>query len=206
MDKKTKTKKGQDFENVLDKNMKKDSSNNQGLEKAQKSESVHDIANKQKNAVGKNGANITDETDGDTCLHMAVKQGCSIEVVQAIIGHGVDVNATNKKNQAALQMACIKKNEDAINVLLNASADPNIRDGTYGDTCLHPAVIQGCSTEVVQAIIHHGADVNAINKKNQTRFVCLEKLQNGKNSGKSGPLINLSKRLVQSSQRFCLED
>ena len=112
--------------------------------------------------------NIADDTDGDTCLHMAVRQGCSIEVVQAIIDHGADVNATNKEHETALLLACVKKNEHAINVLLNAGADPNIADDTDGDTCLHMAVRQGCSIEVIQAIIDHGADVNATNKEHKT--------------------------------------
>ena len=121
--------------------------------------------------------NITDDTHGDTCLHMALRQGCSTEVVQAIIDHGADVNATNKENETSLAIACIKKNKCAINVLLNTNADPNIADDTYGCTCLHISVIQGCTTEVVQAIIDHGADVNATNKKNQTALTvaCINK-------------------------------
>ena len=112
--------------------------------------------------------NIPDDTYGDTCLHVAVTEECSIEVLQAIIDHGADVNATNKENETALTQACLNKDEDAINVLLNASADPNIPDDTYGDTCLHVAVAEECSIEVLQAIIDHGADVNETNKENET--------------------------------------
>ena len=115
--------------------------------------------------------NIPDDSFGDTCLHKAARQECSIEVVQEIIDHGADVNTPNNENQTALLVACIHKYEGAINVLLNAIADPNITDDTYGDTCLHKAARQECSTEVLQAIIDHGVDVNATNKKNVTAFM-----------------------------------
>ena len=65
------------------------------------------------------------DADGDTCLHYAARKYWSTEVIQAVIGHGGDVNATNKKNVTALMIACEKGHKDAINVLLNAGADPN---------------------------------------------------------------------------------
>ena len=113
--------------------------------------------------------NIVD-VDGDTCLHNAARSYCSTEVLQAIISHGIDVNATNKKNVTALMIACEEGKKDAINVLLNAGADPNIAD-VDGDTCLHNAARSYCSTEVLQAIISHGGDVNATNKKNENALM-----------------------------------
>ena len=114
---------------------------------------------------------VPDDTFGDTCLHMAVRQECSIEVVQAIIDHGADVNATNKEHKTALLLACVRKNEHTINILLNAGADRNIADDTDGDTCLHVAVKQGCGIEVIQAIVDHEADVNATNKEHETALL-----------------------------------
>ena len=121
--------------------------------------------------------NIADDAYGDTCLLKAVKRKCSIEVLQAIIDHDADVNARNKKNRTALAIACLNKKEAAINILLNAGADPNIADDTYGNTCLHAAAIKECSEEILQAIIDHGADVNATNKRNQTALTnaCINK-------------------------------
>ena len=111
------------------------------------------------------------DDDGDTCLHAAITGGCSKKIIQRIIDHGADVNATNKTNQTALTLACIKKDEVAINVLLNASADPNVTDQAYDDTCLHKVVRQKCNIEVLQAIIDHGANVNATNKGNETALM-----------------------------------
>ena len=106
--------------------------------------------------------NIAD-TDGKTSIHYAVSGGCNKEALQAIINHGADVNATNKNSVTALMRACEKGYIDAINVLLNAGADPNIAD-IDGETWIHYAAHGGCNKEALQAIINHGADINATNK------------------------------------------
>ena len=113
-----------------------------------------------------------DDGGGDTCLHYAVKYDCCTEVLQAIISHGGDVNATNKRNVTPLMRACEKGNKDTINVLLNAGADPNITHAD-GETCLHDSARNAsCSKEVLQAIISHGADVNATDKNGRTALSC----------------------------------
>ena len=113
--------------------------------------------------------NVAD-TNGYTCLHATAYCGVRQGVFQAIIDHGVDVNATNKQNQTALLVACTQQNTDLINTLLNAGADPSIAD-TNGDTCLHQAVTQSSSKAILQAIIDHGAEVNATNHENQTALL-----------------------------------
>ena len=106
------------------------------------------------------------DANGNTCLHYAVDADCSKEVLEAVIKHGADVNATNKNSRTALMIACQKGNTDTINVLLNAGANPHISDSD-GNTCLINAVHGDCSKEVFQVIIKHGADVNAKNKQNK---------------------------------------
>ena len=68
-----------------------------------------------------------------------------------------------KNSFTALSSACEKRRVDAIHVLLKAGSDTNIADKN-GETCLMRAVDGDCSSEVLQAIIDHGADVNATNK------------------------------------------
>ena len=122
------------------------------------------------NVLLKAGANtnIALDASGDTCLMRAVHNDVSKEVLQTIIDHGADVNATNKQNVTALWIACDKRNADAINVLLKAGADTNIAINDPGGTCLMRAVYKDCSKEVLQSIIDHGADVNATNKQKVT--------------------------------------
>ena len=109
------------------------------------------------------------DADGDTCLHSAVRV-CSKEVLETIIRHNVDVNATNKNNRTALMIACKKGKIDVINVLLNAGANPRIADKN-GNTCLHDAVDGDCSKEVFEAIINHNANINATDKNNVTALM-----------------------------------
>ena len=114
--------------------------------------------------------NIAD-ANGSTCLHHAARNYCCTEVIQAIMSHGVDVNATNKKNVTPLMIACENGNKDAINALLNARADPNIADAN-GFTCLSFAVYGGCSEGVLKTIIEHLSDVNATSKQKKTALMC----------------------------------
>ena len=114
-------------------------------------------------------SNIAD-VDGNTCLQCFIFHKCSTEVLQTIIDHGVDVDATNKNGVTALMMASEKANVEFVNVLLNAGADPCIAIAN-GDKCLHISVIQGCSIDVLQTLIDHGVDVNATNKNSVTALM-----------------------------------
>ena len=64
--------------------------------------------------------------DGSTCLHCAVFKGCSIDVLQILTDHGVDVNTLNKNGDTALLLASCKGNIGGINVLLKDGADPKV--------------------------------------------------------------------------------
>ena len=62
------------------------------------------------------------------CIHHAVDKGCSKNVLETIVSSVADVNVTSQNNQTPLMIACENGNTSAINVLLNAEADPNITD------------------------------------------------------------------------------
>ena len=120
--------------------------------------------------------NIADDS-GVTCLMRAVGEDCSNEVLQAIIDHGAEVNSTSKENGTALMIACTRRYKYAINLLLEARANPNIVLDDTVITCLMFAVGEDCSKEVLQAIVNHGADVNATGKGNHT--VLIKACENG---------------------------
>ena len=112
---------------------------------------------------------VTD-INGNTCLHCAARNDCCTEVLQAIISHGGDVNATGFHNKTALMNSCTNRNKDAIKILLDAGTDPNITD-INGDTYLHCVTENDCSTEILQAIICHGGNVNATGFHNKTALM-----------------------------------
>ena len=120
--------------------------------------------------------NIAD-ADGDTVLHHATHKCCAVQTLQAIIDYGAHVNVPNYKSLTPLNLACRKGNIDAMNVLLNAAADPNVADAD-GDTVLHNAIFKSCNTEMLTTIIDRGANVNAINNKHRTALMLACKAQN----------------------------
>ena len=89
---------------------------------------------------------VTDFMDA-TWIHYAVLGDCtSKEILQAIIDHGADANATNKENVTALMAACLETNTDTIDVLLNAGADSTVRD-LMRATWIHQAVHRDSSSK-----------------------------------------------------------
>ena len=118
-----------------------------------------------------------DRKDCDTCLHSAIRSRCSKEILQTLISHGADVNATNEHGVAALRLTYQMGNEDTINELLRAGADPNIVDEA-GETCLHTAIRSKCSEKHLEALITHGADVNATNENHKTAIQLAYRVSN----------------------------
>ena len=100
------------------------------------------------------------EPNGSTGLHYAILHGLSGTILENMIDHGVDVNATNGAGQTALIAACVLGKEKAIKILLNSGADPNIAD-MDGIRCLQYASCTHCSTDTLQALVDHGARANA---------------------------------------------
>ena len=90
-------------------------------------------------------------------LFAAVEQG-NVEVVQALLNHGADVNKSDKHGKTALFAAAGQGNAEVVQALLSHGADVN-KSFVLGKTALHAAVEQG-NVEVVQALLSHGADVN----------------------------------------------
>ena len=113
--------------------------------------------------------NIAD-ANGCTCLHHAAGGDCSKDVLQIIINHGTDVNATTKGKETALMKACKKGNINVVNVLLNAGADTSIVDA-HSDTCLHKLLQKDCDQETLHLLLDHGAPVNVPNRSHQTAYM-----------------------------------
>ena len=142
---------------------------------------------------------------GEACLHYAVRNSCKGNVLHTVISYGADVNARNKRNVTALLIACEKGNVEAINVLLNAGADPNIVDINC-DTCLHSAVRGHCSKEVLQELIDLGVDVNARNKKFATAIViaCKQGVAKKENKDAIHVLLNAGADLTLTLHHYVL--
>jgi len=119
---------------------------------------------------------------GLTPLLFAARQGC-VECARVLAKAGADLNATNPNGFSPILLAIINSHYDVAAFLLDQGADPNIADET-GRTPLYAAVDmhtlpdsnlpwpselnnQLTSIDLIQALLAHGANVNAQLKKQQ---------------------------------------
>ncbi|CAN0420835.1 unnamed protein product, partial [Ectocarpus sp. 13 AM-2016] len=88
--------------------------------------------------------------------------GGHVEVMQALIRHGVDVNAHDSNGCTALHSAAMWDKVRAIDTLIEAGANINVQGGKYDEarsTPLHMASRKG-SSEAALSLVKHGADVH----------------------------------------------
>ena len=119
---------------------------------------------------------------GLTPLLFAARQGC-VECGRVLAKAGADLNATDPNHISPMLMALINGHYDFAAFLMDQGADPNIADET-GRTPLYAAVDDHTmpdsnlpapreidnnltSLDVIQALLAHGANVNAQLKKQQ---------------------------------------
>jgi ankyrin repeat protein len=98
------------------------------------------------------------QPDGATALHWAAHWN-DVDVAEALIRAGANVNAANDLGVTPLLVACADAGPAMIAALLRAGADANVRVPS-GETALMTAVRTG-QAESVRALLLHGADVNA---------------------------------------------
>jgi ankyrin repeat protein len=119
---------------------------------------------------------------GLTPLLFAARQGC-VDCARVLLKASADINATNPNGFSAILLAIINSHYDVAAFLLEQGADANIAD-EVGRTPLYAAVDmhtlpdsnlpwpselnnQLTSLDLIQALLAHGANVNAQLKKQQ---------------------------------------
>jgi uncharacterized protein len=117
----------------------------------------------------KKGANVNARNNaGEAPLHYAV---WSTNMVEKLLDAGADINARDNFSDTPLNHAVENDNEKSVDKLLKCGADVNIR-GFYGQAALHKATY---SQEMVVLLLHHGADIEAIDDFGNTPILaCAE--------------------------------
>merc|ERR1712233_111823 len=82
-----------------------------------------------------------------------------LKVLKCLIKIEANVNATNRVHWTALHYASYKGHVEHMRVLLEAQADPNLRENTDGWTSLHWAVQYGYLANV-KILVENKADLN----------------------------------------------
>jgi N-acyl-D-amino-acid deacylase len=104
------------------------------------------------------GADANQSTPtGTTALLLA--PGSDPDSVKLLLDRGADVRAKNSGGFTALHVAASRGDAKSAQLLLDAGADPNVRDVALGRTPLHWAAQAG-SAEVVALLLERGADPN----------------------------------------------
>ena len=96
----------------------------------------------------------------------------SKDMIQFLIDHKADVNASDEDGSTALSAACDRNSADVVNILLENGA--NIRSiDNVGDTCLHHLLslntIDNVSN-VFEIILKQGCDATMKNAANEMAF------------------------------------
>ncbi len=121
------------------------------------------------------GAEVDEKQDHMSPLQVAVGSGASLSAIKALIDAEADVNASicwddlSDEDQddppydamhAPLHLAAMRTDDEApaiVAALCEVGADPNLHSDDQGTVPLHYA----CTRGVVEALILHGADVDA---------------------------------------------
>ncbi|CAJ2646680.1 ankyrin repeat domain-containing protein, chloroplastic [Trifolium pratense] len=90
-------------------------------------------------------------------LHTFAASGESF-LVETILKHGVDINATDKDGLSALYKAIIRRKHAITNYLLRNSANPHVQDND-GATLMHYAV-QTASVPTIKVLMLYNVDIN----------------------------------------------
>jgi ankyrin repeat protein len=109
------------------------------------------------------GADVN-KADVNDCAPLSFAASASIATM--LIERGANVNAVNRKGQAALLQAAQEGDADVVEVLLKAGADLNKAD----DDGLAPLSV-AASARIATMLIERGANVNATNKLGQTALL-----------------------------------
>ncbi len=95
----------------------------------------------------------------NTPLHFAARRGRE-SVVEYLLSHGADVNATNSERATPLHWAVLRNDDDLVALLLQHGADTEIPE-SYGRTPLLLVARETGAVGMARRLLDAGADVNA---------------------------------------------
>ncbi|RUM74670.1 MAG: ankyrin repeat domain-containing protein [Sulfurovum sp.] len=101
-----------------------------------------------------------DETDETTILFYTIRKYGSIEALEILLEHGVDIREIDPDGLSALDVAIKFKREDVIKLCIDKGIDIN---ETHRQSGITPIILASCfnNTSIVELLLSHGADINA---------------------------------------------
>lgn len=108
------------------------------------------------------GDYLDDWIDGDTALHLALKDGAieeRLQVAQRLLCAGANLNAVNENGETPLFKACCSNQIEVVHFLLKAGADVTISTTLHQTSPLHIASMKGY-LEIVNLLLASEAQIN----------------------------------------------
>jgi len=86
---------------------------------------------------------ISEEQSGVTALHVVVRQGKALHLLELLVAHGARVDAQNSQGRTPLMVAVTLKNHEAIRALLRLGANSDLVDYRGGDALMMARAVKG---------------------------------------------------------------
>jgi ankyrin repeat protein len=113
------------------------------------------------------------DPDGNTCLHVSYESMATSYEMFECIAKNANVNAINADGDTVLHHAIQINDVDTTIALLYLGADPNQTDGN-GQLPLVTAAHITESNHCLKALLHYGADLNALDESGRTALSYIE--------------------------------
>lgn len=125
------------------------------------------------------------DKDGQTILHLLVKQQEQDEAIQFFLSKGLDINQTDKDGNSVFMVAAGTKNIDLLKSFLPKVKNINAVN-LAGESALTNAIKNG-SIEVIEFLINNGANLQIKDKKGQNlAFVLIQSHRAGRGFNRGG--------------------
>ena len=109
-------------------------------------------------SVIKPESDINSRSNGDTLLHVMVRDRC-IKAVQFLIDRGIDLDLKDFHGNTALHIAILQNDNDIAKCLIDNKAKLNILNERENEPPIYIAIKQG-NIELVEYLVENGADIN----------------------------------------------
>lgn len=136
------------------------------------------------------------DADGNTLLLLACQYRCE-DLVRIMINKGANCNSINSLGVCCLHYACYKEtaNLNIVKLLLQAGANPELKEHSYGCTPLHYAAGNG-DLEITKLLIAYGAQVSI---RDSSNYSCIDYANQ---AGEPSLVEYLSQILEKTQSRF----
>jgi len=101
-----------------------------------------------------------EDPDETTILFYTIRKYGSIEALEILLEHGVDIREIDPDGLSALDVAIKFKREDVIKLCIDKGVDIN---ETHRPSGITPIILAACfnNTSIVELLLSHGADINS---------------------------------------------